>query len=149
MFIGKFYHSLEKNNRLSLPKNFRSKNNKWVVTRGLDGCLFLFSQDKFEQEIKNIAQRSLTKKSNRDLTRLMTNEAVELIADKLGRVKLPNYLTEFAGLNKQLVVVGSFSRIEIWDQTTYHAYIDKIEPQAEQIAEQIDTNGVATDGLAT
>ncbi len=138
MFIGKFYHSLEQQGRLSLPKAFRSQAKDWVITRGLDGCLFLFKQAQFEQEVEKIANSSLTKKHNRDLTRLMTNEAAQISVDKNGRVNLPNYLIEFANLAKDVVIVGSFSRIEIWDQTAYHHYVDNLEKQAEEIAEQSD-----------
>lgn len=138
MFIGKFYHTLEQQGRLSLPKVFRSQAQDWVITRGLDGCLFLFKQAQFKQEIEKIANSSLTKKHNRDLTRLMTNEACQISADKNGRVNLPNYLIDFANLSKELVIVGSFSRIEIWDRQKYHQYIDDLEKQAEIIAEQSD-----------
>ncbi len=140
MFIGKYYYKLESQGRVSLPKNFRSQAKNWVITRGLDGCLFLFNKQKFEQEINTLANRSLTKKHNRDLTRLMTNEAVEVKVDKLGRVNLPDYLIKVAQLTKNVVLVGSFSRIEIWDQNHYHKYIKQIEANAEQIAESIDVN---------
>ncbi len=138
MLIGKFYHSLEEKGRISLPKKFRQVSSDWVVTRGLDGCLFIFEKDKFTNELNKLAERTFTKKANRDLTRLMANEASEIKADKNGRVHLPEYLIKFAGLKKQLVIVGSGSRVEIWDQTAYHQYIDQLEDNAAQIAERID-----------
>lgn len=140
MFIGKYYYKLENQGRISLPKSFRSLAKEWVVSRGLDGCLFLFSKQQFAKEIGSLASSTLTKKHNRDLTRLMTNEALELIADKLGRVNLPDYLISFAKLSKNVVLVGSFNKIEIWDQDRYHQYVAQIENQAEVIAESIDVN---------
>lgn len=138
MFIGKYYHHLEEQGRLSLPKKFRQKENAWIITRGLDGCLFLLPAANFENEIKKIADASFTKKTNRDLLRLMTNEATELAADEQGRVYLPKYLIEFARLEKAVVVVGSYHYLEIWDQDLYHRYVESLENQAEQIAENLN-----------
>jgi transcriptional regulator MraZ len=138
MLIGKYYHKLESKGRVSLPKKFRSQAKKWIVTRGLDGCLFLFKEEDFQQEISKLQARTFTKKANRDFIRLMTNEAASLDPDKNGRVHLPEYLTQFAKLSDDLVVVGSFNKIEIWDRDTYHKYIDQIEDKAENIAERID-----------
>jgi MraZ protein len=138
MFIGKFYYKLQSNNRISLPKEFRQVSKDWVVTRGLDGCLFIFEANRFEEELQKLATRSFTKKAHRDLIRIMTNEAKKIQADNNGRVLLPTYLTELADLNKDIVIVGSFNRIEVWDQNRYHQYVEQLENQAEQIAEQID-----------
>ena len=138
MFIGKYYHALEENNRISLPKKFREIETDWVVTRGLDGGLFLFRATNFNQELKKFSQRTFTKKAHRDFIRLMTNEAQEVMADDNGRVSLPEYLIEFAQLKKDLVIVGSYERIEIWDRDTYHKYLTQIESDAEKIAEGLN-----------
>lgn len=137
MLIGKYYHHLEAKGRLSLPAKFREVSQNWIVTRGLDGCLFLLQEGNFAQELQKIADSSLTKKANRDLLRLMTNEAQEVSADKNGRVNLPDYLIKFAKLTKATVIVGSLNHLEIWDQERYHDYIDQLEGQAEAIAESI------------
>jgi len=138
MFIGKYYHALEENNRISLPKKFREIETDWVVTRGLDGGLFLFRATNFNQELKKFSQRTFTKKAHRDFIRLMTNEAQEVMADDNGRVSLPEYLIEFAQLKKDLVIVGSYERIEIWDRDIYHKYLTQIESDAEKIAERLN-----------
>lgn len=137
MLIGKYYHHLEANGRLSLPTKFREVNQEWIVTRGLDGCLFLLQESNFKKELAKIAQSTFTKKANRDLLRLMTNEAKELNADENGRINLPDYLIKFAKLEKNVVIVGSLDHLEVWDQEKYHGYIDQIENQAESIAESI------------
>jgi MraZ protein len=137
MLIGKYYHHLEANGRFSLPAKFREVSREWVITRGLDGCLFLLQTSNFQKELEKIAQSSLTRKANRDLIRLMTNEAQELSTDENGRVNLPDYLIKFAQLKSQVVIVGSLQHLEVWDQDKYHQYIDQIEGQAEQIAESI------------
>jgi MraZ protein len=138
MLIGKYYHHLEAKGRLSLPAKFREVSQNWIVTRGLDGCLFLLQEGNFAKELEKIADSSLTKKANRDLLRLMTNEAQEVSTDSNGRVNLPDYLIKFAKLTKETVIVGSLNHLEIWDQERYHNYIDQIEGQAEAIAESIN-----------
>lgn len=138
MFIGKYYYKLQANSRVSLPKAFRNSQNRWVITRGLDGCLFVFESSKFKQEIDHLAQRSFTKKAHRDLMRIMSNEATEVEVDNNGRVHLPEYLIEYANLKEELVIVGSFNRIEIWDREKYHNYSSQLENQAEVIAESIE-----------
>lgn len=138
MFIGKYYYSLEEKGRLSLPKEFRQENNSWVVTRGLDGGLFLYKESDFQIQIQKLLSRTFTKKIHRDFVRLMTNEAKLVTPDKNGRVQLPEYLISFAKLQKAVVLVGSLEKIEIWDRDTYHNYIDSIESNAEAIAEALE-----------
>lgn len=138
MFIGKFYYKLQQNNRISLPKEFRSQGNEWIITRGLDGCLFIFQASRFQEELNRLAERSFTKKAQRDLIRIMTNEAKQLTADNNGRVHLPEYLIDYAQLKQEIVIVGSFNRIEVWNQEKYHDYAEQLEDQAETIAEQIE-----------
>ncbi len=137
MFIGRYYHTLEAHGRVSLPRTFRDQQNSWIVTRGLDGGLFVFKQEDFETQIRELAERTFTSKSNRDFIRLMTNEAHQLTTDDNGRVQLPEYLIEFAHLAKDLVIVGSYNWIEIWDRETYHQYISQVEAQGEILAETI------------
>lgn len=138
MYIGKYYHTVEDKGRVSLPKAFREKSDSWILTRGLDGGLFLFEAEKFASELQKLEARSFTKKTNRDFIRLMTNEATEVIPDKNGRVQLPEYLNSFANIHKNVVIVGSYSYIELWDRDTYHTYLETLESSAENIAESLD-----------
>ena len=138
MFIGRYYHTLEENRRLSLPKKFRQIETSWIVTRGLDGGLFLFRAANFKEELSKLEQRTFTKKAHRDFIRLMANDAQEVVADDNGRVSLPEYLTGFAQLKKEVIIVGSYSRIELWDRNLYHQYLETLETEAEKIAEGLD-----------
>ncbi len=138
MFIGRYYHHLEDKGRISLPKTFREQVTEWIVTRGLDGGLFVFPKAEYQQQLQQIATSTFTKQSHRDFVRLMTNEAREIQADSQGRVQLPEYLIEFAHLEKQVVIVGSYSWIEVWDQERYHQYLEQLEPRAESIAEAMN-----------
>lgn len=138
MFIGRYYHKLEEKGRISLPKDLRSNNQSWIVTRGLDGGLFLFLAENFVAELEKLALKTFTKKKDRDFIRYMTNDAYQLEVDKNGRVLLPDYLKNFAHIQKEVVIVGSFNKIEIWDRDKYHQYLDQLEDQAEEIAESLD-----------
>jgi len=138
MYIGRYYHSLEDKGRVSLPKKFRLKTNEvFIVTRGLDGGLFLYPQETWKETVSDLTSKSFTKKKHRDFIRLMTNDAQEVEVDKLGRIRIPDYLREFAKLEKDVVIVGSLKSIEIWDTKTYHDYIAIIEKEAEEIAEEV------------
>ncbi len=138
MFIGRYYHTVEEKGRVSLPKPFREQCQSWVISRGLDGGIFLFPENIFHQQIQSIAQRTFTKKRDRDFVRYLTNDAYQLSIDANGRVLLPEYLKKYANLSKHVVIVGSFTYIEIWDVETYHTYIQKIESSAESISESIE-----------
>ena len=111
MYIGKYYHKLEDKGRVSLPKAFRTSHKKWVVTRGLDGGLAVYDEPQFEKMLAELQNISFTKKKQRDLTRLMTNEALAVTADASGRVQLPEYLIQLVQLKKNLV--ASYIRISI------------------------------------
>ena len=138
MYIGTYYHTLEEQGRVSLPKSFREINSKWIVTRGLDGGLFIFPEDSFQEKLQKISENHVfTKKAHRDFVRLMTNEAQAIEVDQNGRVNLPDYLIQFAHLNKDLAVVGSLDYIEVWERDLYHQYIDQLEDSAEEIAEKV------------
>lgn len=138
MFIGRYYHHLEEKGRLSLPKEFRTQHQNWVITRGLEGGLFLLPFDEFNKQLELISGNTFIKKNQRDMTRLLTNDAREVKPDSLGRITLPEYLIQQAELKKQVVIIGSFHYIEIWDQEKYHQYLAKIEPQSEKLAESIE-----------
>jgi MraZ protein len=138
MFIGRHYHKLEDKGRVSLPKKYREVETDWVVTRGLDGGLFVFRKIDFLEKIEEIAQRSFTKKRNRDFVRLMVNEAQEVAADANGRISLPEYLISLATLTKDVVIVGSYNYLEIWDMNKYHQYLDSLEKNSQAIAESIE-----------
>ncbi len=135
MFLGKYYHTLEAKGRISLPSEFRSLATDWVITRGLDGGLFLIPAESFAKEVVTWETRSFTNKAHRDFIRLIANEAKHITPDAQGRVQLPEYLITFAHLQKDVVIVGSVTKIEVWDKQTYHSYVDGLEQTAEAIAE--------------
>ncbi len=139
-FIGRYYHALEQKGRLSIPTSFRSKlGKKAIVTLGLDGCLFLFEVAAWQTLVETSANGPITQKNARDWGRYLANNAEEVDFDSQGRILLSEHIREAAKLVKDVVVVGSFNRIEIWDRNHYHSYLADLEKRAESIAESIET----------
>lgn len=137
-FIGRYYHALEQKGRLSIPIAFRSLlGEKIIITSGLDGCLFLFTEDEWQKILQETTLSPLTKKNIRDWARYLTNNAVPLDFDPQGRILIPEHLRNIAKLSKDTVVVGSLNRVEIWDRTIYHQYLETITAAAANIAESI------------
>lgn len=136
MYTGTYYHSIEAKGRISVPAKFRATlGDVVVVTRGLDGCLFLYRQDDWMSFISQLQDSLITKKTHRDFVRLMLNEAVELSIDDLGRILLPDPLRKKVSLSKDIVFAGSLDHIELWNRSQYHTYMDALEQRAEEVAE--------------
>jgi MraZ protein len=136
--IGRYYHALEQKGRLSIPKSYRDElGSPVIITRGLDGCLFCFAKSKWQQVEADLASLSLNRKQARDYIRLIAQSAYEVPTDGLGRILIPESLRNLAALKKRVVVAGSISRLEIWDESTYHTYLDKLANEAELISEGI------------
>lgn len=139
MFIGRYYHKLEAKNRASVPAKFREKlGNNGVITKGLDGCLFLFDQETWNTKMNEISQLSQTKRAHRDYVRFLTNDAQEIEIDGQGRLLITDELKVRGQLVKDIVFVGSYDHVEIWDQKTYHEYVDKLESEIESQVETIE-----------
>jgi MraZ protein len=137
-FIGRFYHALEQKGRLSIPASFRSDlGSPAILTAGLEESLFLLHQDSWHTIMNQASQLSVTKKSHRDWTRYIANNASLVDIDSQGRILIPDHLRDIAHLTKNVVVVGSFDRIEIWNQSTYHSYHESLAQAAADIAESI------------
>lgn len=141
MYTGRYYHKLDEKNRFSLPAEFRKQLGKQVViTKGLDGCLFVFDEREWGKKLDEAARLEYTKKAHRDFVRLLTNDATTHEVDAHGRVLLSSYLKTLGSLNREIVIVGSLDRVELWNQEAYHEYLKRIEGEAEQIAEGISLN---------
>ena len=137
-FIGRYYHALEQKGRLSVPATFRRQlGTGAIITLGLETCLFMFQVSHWSTLTHQIQQLPYTTKVVRDWTRLQAHHASKVEFDQIGRIFIPEHLRQSAMLNKAVVIAGSLDRIEIWDQSTYHAYLKNIESQSDQIAESI------------
>ena len=143
MFLGEYTHSIDQKKRLAIPAKFRAEaGTTVVVTRGLDSCLFVFPQKEWQKLAEKLGSLPLGQSDARGFSRLMLAGAMEVAVDRLGRVLIPDYLKEYAGLKKQVVVAGLFNRIEIWDETRWDAYKAKSEKDAGNMAERLGELGV-------
>ncbi len=143
MFIGEYKHNLDDKGRLAIPTKFRADLSKGaVVTRGLDTSLFLFPKEEWDKLAEKLASLPLGQSNSRAFARLMLAGAMDVEVDKQGRVMLPEYLRVYAGLQKSVVIAGLYTRLELWDETSWNAYKSKMEEDAESVAEQLGELGV-------
>jgi len=142
MFYGEYLHSIDRKGRLILPAKFRevSKANfieKFFVTRGLDKCLFMFSEEEWRAQEAKFKAISFTKQQARTFNRLYFSGAVEVIADRQGRILLPQYLKDFAEIKKDVLIVGVSNRIEIWAKDKWQEFYGSSRQSFEEIAEKL------------
>ena len=123
MFRGAHYHAVDEKGRVIIPLRFRTElGNQFVVTKGLDHCLFVFREDDFSEVEKKLqAQPPLDKHTIR-LQRWFSAEALETQVDNQGRIAIPSHLREFASINEEVAIVGAGSRIEIWSRAGWDAF---------------------------
>lgn len=143
MFIGTYYHSLDEKNRVSVPVSFRAElSSGSVVTKGLDGCLFIFTGESWNKLVEKLESLPLTSKPARDFLRLLTYNASPLDTDKLGRTLLPENLISLAGIKKDVVFAGALTRVEIWDKSTYHTYVDSLTEKESELESSLSELGI-------
>ncbi len=143
MFIGNYYHNLDDKNRVSVPKSFRTELTPGsVITKGLDGCLFIFTGESWNKLVEKLQSLPLTSKPARDFLRLLTYNAVPLDTDKLGRTHLSDNLVKLAGIKKDVVFAGALTRVEIWDKTRYHAYVDGLAASETELESSLSELGI-------
>lgn len=142
MFIGEYTHSVDAKGRLAIPTKFRSLLAKGaVVTRGLDGCLFLYPKKEWMVLAGKLASLPISKSNSRAFSRLMLAGAMDVDADKQGRIMIPEYLRVFGSIKRKAVVAGLYNRVEIWDEEKWNKYKKITEAESNNIAEQLDEIG--------
>jgi MraZ protein len=145
MFYGEYLHSIDRKGRIILPAKFRevSKANfieKFFVTRGLDKCLFMFSEEEWRLQEGKFKAISFTKQEARTFNRLYFSGAIEIVPDRQGRILLPQYLKDFAEIKKDVVIVGVSNRVEIWSKEKWQAFYGNSRSSFEEIAEKLIDN---------
>jgi len=142
MLIGESRHTIDVKKRLALPAKFRKEiGKKVVVTYGLDNCLFVYPLKEWEKAAQGLANLSLGQASTRDFNRFMLGGAVETDVDAMGRILLPDFQREFAGLSTKVVIAGLHSRLEIWDENRWKDYTGRVKKQADMLAEKLGEIG--------
>ncbi|MCH7760776.1 division/cell wall cluster transcriptional repressor MraZ [candidate division TA06 bacterium] len=142
-YQGTYRYSIDNKGRLSVPAKFRKTllpeaNGTFVVTKGFDQCLSVYTLDewlKFEEKLQQLPN---TKKSSRNVVRWFTANAERLEVDNQGRIKIPQHLLEYAGLKKEATIIGALDRIEIWDPETYKANAEEVSSTIEEDLESLD-----------
>jgi MraZ protein len=143
MLIGEYKHSIDNKKRLAVPSKLRRDiGERAVITRGLDNCLFVFSMSQWEILAKKLGELPMGQGDTRGFVRLLLSGASEVELDQLGRVLVPDYLKEYAGLDKKVVIAGLFNRLEIWDEHAWASYKGNIEKQNDRIAEKLGELGI-------
>ena len=123
MFIGEFQHNLDSKGRITMPSKFRNElGDIFFITKGMDNCLFVFSQNEWDKIDEKINGLKLSHRESRGLARLFYAGAIDTSLDKNGRVLLPQTLRDYANLDKEAIVIGVSSRIEIWDKVAWEKY---------------------------
>ena len=143
MFIGEYEHSVDAKGRVIMPAKLREDiGEKFIVTKGLDGCLFAYSYEEwinFEAKLKTLP---LTNKNARDFVRFFLSGAVECEIDKQGRFLIPNNLRTYAILEKEIIIIGVGTRIEIWNREEWKKYSSDENISADEIAENMTMLGI-------
>ena len=138
MFMGEYNHTVDTKGRLIVPSKFREQlGDEFVVTKGLDGCLFVYSKSEWENIEEKFRNVPLTTKDARKFARFFFAGAASCEVDKQGRILLPVVLREYAGIEKDVVSVGVFNRVEIWDKDQWqesNSY-DDMDEIAEHMAD--------------
>ena len=143
MLIGEYKHTLDPKKRLSIPSKWRRDlGQTLIVTRGLDNCLFVYPQAQWNEITLKIGQLPLGQADTRSFNRFFLSGAVEIEVDSVGRILVPDFLKEFAGLDTKVVLAGIYNRVEIWGENKWEEYKRKIESQADQLAEKLGEIGV-------
>ena len=138
MFIGQYRHNLDTKNRLIVPVKFREGlGESFVVTMGLDGCLSIYTMDKWGDMIEKLEQIPATKKEARMYLRTLTTRAVECELDSQGRIQLSQFLVKAAEISKSCVIVGVADHVEIWPAERWDSYDVSASESFESVAETL------------
>ncbi|GGJ86778.1 transcriptional regulator MraZ [Lentibacillus kapialis] len=138
MFMGEYQHNIDTKGRIIVPAKFREDlGDNFVLTRGLDKCLFAYPMDEWKLLEEKLKKLPLTKKDARAFTRFFFSGAIECEVDKQGRINIPQPLRQYAGLDKECVVIGVSNRVEFWANENWEEYFNDSEESFGEIAENL------------
>ena len=143
MLIGEYSHTIDAKKRLAIPSKLRKElGERAVLTRVLDTCLFLYPEQEWKKLTEKLGELPVGQASTRSFLRLMLAGAVEVELDQLGRILVPDYLKEYAGLKQRVVITGVYNRLEIWDEEKWGNYKGDVEKNTDMIAEKLGELGL-------
>jgi len=136
MLIGEYHHNIDEKGRLVIPGKFREEiGDKFILTRGLDGCLFVYSISEWDKIISKLKTLPFTKKDARTFNRFFLSGATVCEFDKQGRINIANSLIDYADLKKECAIIGVNDRLEIWSLDKFNSLIDANIDSLSDIAE--------------
>lgn len=138
MFMGEFHHNVDDKMRLVLPSKFREElGGSFVITRGLDGCLFIYSITEWNKLIEQLKVLPFTKKDARAFLRFFLSGASECTFDKQGRIAIPSPLVNYASIIKECTIIGVGDRIEVWANENFDAYFNSYKENISDVTEKL------------
>jgi len=143
VFIGEYKHTIDPKNRMTIPSKFQGQlSDGAIITRGLDNCLFIFTNEEWKRVADQIKQQSFVTANARAFSRLMLAGAMDVKLDNQGRILIPSYLSDYAKLETKIVVAGLYDRLEIWNEDAWEKYKKDTESNANDIAEHMADLGI-------
>ncbi|MBR4178278.1 MAG: division/cell wall cluster transcriptional repressor MraZ [Bacilli bacterium] len=141
MLMGEYHHNIDEKNRLIIPSKFRSElGEKFIITKGFDKCLFVYSLAEWNKMIQRVGTLQFTRKNVRAFERALIGGASETEFDKQGRINITSPLVHYAGINKECVIIGVNERLEIWSLEEFDKYMKENEESFEEMIEDIFDN---------
>ncbi|MGM0688252.1 MAG: division/cell wall cluster transcriptional repressor MraZ [Bacillota bacterium] len=138
MFTGEYQHTLDGKGRVIIPSRLRDGlGERFVVTRGLDQCLFVYPSSEWVRLEQKLKQLPFTKRDSRAFSRLFFSGAMEVETDKQGRVLIPHNLREYAGIEKDVMFIGVSNRVEVWSEEAWKNYFGQANENYEELAEKL------------
>ena len=136
MFMGEFHHNVDEKGRLIIPSKFRNElGKKFIVTRGIEKCLFVYSYDEWNKIVEKLKELPFTRKDARTFMRMFLSGATECELDNNGRINIPAPLTTYANITKEVVVIGVNERLEIWSENSFDEFFNSNIDNFDDIAE--------------
>ena len=142
MFVGEYVHSVDDKSRVAVPVKFRNLlQNGGMLTRGNDGSLVIYRMNEWEIMMAKLAKLPQSKPDVRGYLRFVLSGATDFSMDKQGRINIPSFLKEFAGISRKVVFVGMYDKLEIWEKSKWDEYRAQIEDQTGEYLEQLEEYG--------
>ena len=143
MFIGEYHHSIDSKGRIIIPAKFREElGNSFIVTRGIENCLFVYSIDNWNKICDKLNSLPFTKKDARNFIRFFMSGATEVELDNQGRVNISSVLVNYANIIKECVVIGTGDRLEIWAMESWNDFFNSTKDSMSDIAENLFNESV-------
>ena len=138
MLIGEYHHNIDEKGRLIIPSKFREEIGKeFIITRGLDGCLFIYSMSKWDKIVSKLQTLPFTKKDARTFNRFFLSSATVCEFDRQGRINIPSNLINYANIKKECTIIGVNDRLEVWASDNFSSLIEENLTAIDEVAENL------------